>query len=184
MRADLIQHVVEPVLKNEQLKPDEKTCIFVNPAGPLIGGGPAAHSGLTGRKTGMDTYGEFARHSGAALSGKDPLRIDRVGAYVARYAAKNVVAAGLSKECEVTLSYAIGASAPVSLRVRTFGTGELDDEIIADRLQEAVDFRLGGDRAPFSAAEATSYFQERFLQKTSRLWSDRPDRLGCALGTD
>ena len=165
MRADLIQHVVEPVLKNEQLKPDEKTCIFVNPAGPLIGGGPAAHSGLTGRKTGMDTYGEFARHSGAALSGKDPLRIDRVGAYVARYAAKNVVAAGLAKECEVTLSYAIGASAPVSLRVRTFGTGELDDQIIAGRLQEAIDFRLGGIVRHFQLQKLPALAKDGFYRK-------------------
>ena len=143
LRDDLIDQVVGPALKGEKIKPDEKTQIFVNPEGPLIGGGPAAHSGLTGRKTGIDSYGEYARHSGAALSGKDPLRIDRVGAYAARYAAKNVVAAGLAKECEVQLSYAIGAARPVSLRVRTFGTGPVDDKTLTARVDEVIDFRLG-----------------------------------------
>jgi S-adenosylmethionine synthetase len=144
LREDLIDHVVGPALKHEQFKPDEDTQIFVNPEGPLIGGGPAAHSGLTGRKTGIDSYGEYARHSGAALSGKDPLRIDRVGAYAARYAAKNVVAAGLATECEVQLSYSIGSSRPVSLRVRAFaGGGVVDDKTLTDRVAEAIDFRLG-----------------------------------------
>ena len=144
LREDLITHVVEPVLAEEKLKADEQTQIFVNPDGPLIGGGPAAHSGLTGRKTGIDSYGEYARHSGAGLSGKDPMRIDRVGAYIARYAAKNVVAAGLARECEVQLSYSIGSAQPVSIRVRSFGTGELSDKEIGDRLMQAIDFRVGG----------------------------------------
>ena len=107
----------------------------------MIGGGPTAHSGLTGRKTGVDTYGEYARHSGAALSGKDPMRIDRVAAYAARYAAKNVVAAELAGECEVSLSYSVGVAKPVSVRVRTFGTAELDDSEINDRVREVFDFR-------------------------------------------
>jgi len=143
LRDDLIEHVIEPVLTKEQFQPDERTQLFVNPEGLQIGGGPAMHSGLTGRKTGIDTYGEYARHSGAALSGKDPLRIDRVGAYAARYAAKNVVAAGLAKECEVQLSYTIGAARPISLRVRTFGSGEISDKELAGRLTKAIDFRLG-----------------------------------------
>ena len=143
LRGDLIKQVVEPVLSKQKIQLDERAQIFVNPEGPLIGGGPTAHSGLTGRKTGIDTYGEYARHSGAGLSGKDPLRIDRVGAYIARYAAKNIVAAGLAGECEVQLSYSIGAAAPVSLRVRTFGTSEVNDKEIADRLTKAIDFRLG-----------------------------------------
>ena len=143
LRRDLIEHVVEPVLKKQKNRLDDRAQIFVNPEGLLIGGGPTAHSGLTGRKTGIDTYGEYARHSGAALSGKDPLRIDRVGAYAARYAAKNVVAAGLARECEVQLSYSIGAAMPVSLRVRTFGSGATDDKLIAMRLSGAMDFRLG-----------------------------------------
>ncbi len=145
LRSDLIDLVIEPVLKKENFQADGKTRIFVNPEGPVIGGGPASHSGLTGRKTGIDTYGEYARHSGAALSGKDPFRVDRVGAYAARYAAKNVVAAGLAKECEVQLSYTIGSAKPVSVRVRTFGTsGDLDESKLADRLSGAIDFRLGG----------------------------------------
>ncbi|MDJ0958880.1 MAG: methionine adenosyltransferase [Arenicellales bacterium] len=144
LRRDLIDHVVEPVFDEVTLKPDKNTLIVVNPEGPTIGGGPAAHSGLTGRKTSVDTYGGYARHSGAALSGKDPMRIDRVAAYAARYAAKNVVAAKLAEECEVTLSYSVGVAQPVSVRVRTFGTGEVEDAALADRLQETFDFRLGG----------------------------------------
>jgi S-adenosylmethionine synthetase len=144
LRDDVIDHVVGPALKKEAFKPDESTQICINPEGPLIGGGPAAHSGLTGRKTGIDSYGEYARHSGAALSGKDPLRIDRVGAYAARYAAKNVVAAGLATECEVQLSYSIGASRPVSVRVRGFGDRVLDDDkALTARVAEVMDFRLG-----------------------------------------
>jgi S-adenosylmethionine synthetase len=144
LQDDLISHVVEPVLKAEGLRADEGTRIHVNPEGPLVGGGPAAHSGLTGRKTGIDTYGEYARHSGTALSGKDPMRIDRVGAYIARYAAKNVVAAGLARECEVQLSYAIGVPEPVSIRVRSFGTGSVDEDEIRERLVRAVDLRPAG----------------------------------------
>lgn len=144
LREDLIREVVEPVLQREGWGIDEGTRIFVNPEGPLIGGGPAAHSGLTGRKTGIDTYGEYARHSGAALSGKDPMRIDRVGAYAARYAARNLVAAGLARECEVQLSYSIGAAEPVSVRVRGFGTTEVTDGELSARVREVVDLRPGG----------------------------------------
>jgi S-adenosylmethionine synthetase len=144
LREDIRKQVVDPVFKKEKLGPDENTRIFINPGGARVGGGPAVHSGLTGRKTGIDTYGGFARHSGAALSGKDPMRIDRVGAYIARYAAKNVVAAGMARECEVQLSYSVGVASPVSLRVRTFGTGNFDDDAITARLQQVIDFRLGG----------------------------------------
>ena len=140
---DLLEHVVEPVLKNQDFQLDDASCLFINPTGPRIGGGPATHSGLTGRKTGIETYGGFVRHSGAALSGKDPMRIDRVGAYIARYAAKNVVASGLARECEVQLSYSVGMAHPVSLRVQTFGTGEVSEKDIADRLRQVIDFRLG-----------------------------------------
>jgi S-adenosylmethionine synthetase len=144
LRNDLIAHVVLPVLAEERLQADDGTEIFINPEGPLIGGGPAAHSGLTGRKTGIDTYGEYARHSGAGLSGKDPMRVDRVGAYVARYAAKNLVAAGLARECEVQLSYSVGCARPVSIRVQPFGTGRPGDKQLGERLVAAFDFRLGG----------------------------------------
>ncbi len=94
LHQEILEHVIKPVFKDESIRPDKRTRIFINPDGPYLGG-PTHHSGLTGRKSAVDTYGEYARHSGDALSGKDPLRIDRVGAYAARYAAKNVVAAGL-----------------------------------------------------------------------------------------
>ncbi|MGD2053641.1 MAG: methionine adenosyltransferase [Gammaproteobacteria bacterium] len=144
LREDVTDKVINPVLKKEKINSDVDTIFHINPGGIRKGGGPAVHSGLTGRKTGIDTYGGYARSSGAALSGKDPMRIDRVGAYIARYAAKNVVAAELARECEVQLSYSIGSADPVSIRVRTFGTGELDDVVVAERLQELIDFRPGG----------------------------------------
>jgi S-adenosylmethionine synthetase len=143
LASDLINGVITPVLAEQPVAPDDRTLLFINPEGPVIGGGPAVHSGLTGRKTGIDTYGEYARHSGAALSGKDPTRIDRIGAYMARYAAKNAVAAGLASECEVQLSYSIGSAAPVSLRVRTFGSGKVSESEIARRLRATFDFRMG-----------------------------------------
>jgi S-adenosylmethionine synthetase len=141
---DVYETVIKPVFEDEEIRPDEKTRIFVNPDGPFIKGGPAAHAGLTGRKNAIDTYGEYAKHSGAALSGKDPVRIDRVGAYAARYAAKNVVAANLADECEVQLSYSIGISRPVSIQVETFGTGKISDEEITTMLEKHFDFRLAG----------------------------------------
>jgi len=143
LRRDLIDAVIDPVFAHEAVRPDRDTRIFVNPKGTLVGGGPAAHSGLTGRKNAVDTYGEYSRNSGDALSGKDPLRIDRVGAYAARHAAKNVVAAGLADECEVHLSYAIGLPGPVSVQVETFGTGRVDDATLAHRVKQRFDLRLG-----------------------------------------
>lgn len=136
--------VIAPVFEDEPIKPDDQTIIFINPDGPFIGGGPALHSGLTGRKNGVDTYGGYARQSEAALSGKDPLRIDRVGAYAARYAAKNIVAAGLAEACEVQLSYSIGLARPVSIQIETFGTGKIADEELAARVDRVFDFRLAG----------------------------------------
>jgi S-adenosylmethionine synthetase len=133
--------VIDPVFADEEIAPDERTRIDVNPEGTFAGGGPAVHSGLTGRKTAVDTYGEYARHSGAALSGKDPSRIDRVGAYAARHAAKNVVAAGLATECEVQLTYAIGLSRPVSVQVETFGTSSIEESDLERRIQASCDFR-------------------------------------------
>ena len=137
----IMEEVIKPVFSDETFRPDEKTRIFINPDGLFYGGGPSVHSGLTGRKNAIDTYGEYSRHSGAALSGKDPLRIDRSGAYAARYAAKNVVAAGLAQECEVTLSYTIGLAQPVSIQVETFGTGKLSDDDIVALVGRHIDFR-------------------------------------------
>nr|WP_283775313.1 methionine adenosyltransferase [Desulfuromonas sp. CSMB_57] len=141
LAADLRETVIAPVFQDELLRPDERTRIYINPNGPVLDGGPALHAGLTGRKTAVDTYGEYSRNSGNALSGKDPLRIDRIGTYAARYAAKNLVAGGLADECEVQLSYTIGLAAPASVQVETFGTGRLDDEDLARLVQEVFDFR-------------------------------------------
>lgn len=117
--------------------------VLINPGGVRRGGGPATHPGLTGRKPGIDTYGEFSRQPQAALSGKDLASIDRLGAYAARWAAKNIVAAGLAARCEVHLCYAAGRAAPASLRVQSFGTGRLPDAVLAERLGAQADFRPG-----------------------------------------
>jgi S-adenosylmethionine synthetase len=141
LTRDIEELVVVPTFAGERWRPDRDTRIAINPDGHAIGGGPTAHSGLTGRKTAVDTYGEYARHSGAALSGKDPSRIDRVGAYAARHAAKNIVAAGLATECEVQLCYSVGVSRPVSVHVETFGTATRDEQEIEQRVARAFDFR-------------------------------------------
>ncbi|MFZ3064039.1 MAG: methionine adenosyltransferase [Nitrospirota bacterium] len=144
LRDNIMEAVINPVFQDEDIKPDAETRIFINPDGPFIAGGPSVHSGLTGRKNAIDTYGEYSRHSGSALSGKDPMRIDRIGAYAARYAAKNVVAAGIADECEVQISYSIGLSRPVSIQVETFGTGKISDKKIAGLIERNFDFRLAG----------------------------------------
>ena len=139
---DIRQAVIEPVFADESVRPDEETKVFINPEGVTMLGGPSVHSGLTGRKNAVDTYGEYSRYSGSALSGKDPMRIDRIGVYAARYAAKNIVAAHLADECEVQLTYSIGSSRPVSIQVDTFDTGKLSDREIADLIKKHFDFRL------------------------------------------
>lgn len=141
LRDDLVQAVIEPVMADAEMSLDDKTDFYLNPEGPFLGGGPKIHSGLTGRKTAMDTYGEYARHSGSALSGKDPLRVDRVGAYAARYAAKNVVAAGLAEDCEVQLTYTVGQAKPISIQVDTFNTGTIPDRGIEARIRKHFDLR-------------------------------------------
>lgn len=136
-----LRTVARDALAGAELKPDERTEVHINAGEAYELGGPARHAGLTGRKNGIDTYGEIARQSGAALSGKDPSRIDRIGAYAARHAAKNVVAARLAERCEVHLAYAIGQARPISLSVNTFGTGRERDTVIAKRLTAVFDFR-------------------------------------------
>lgn len=138
---DIHTHVLEPVFSRANLPPDKDTRIFIKPQ--FLRSGPAAHSGMTGRKTARDTYGAYARHSGSALSGKDPLRVDRTGAYAARYVAKNIVAAGLADACEVQLSYAIGQAQPVSTQVDCFGTGQLSDDEMISRINQVFDLRIG-----------------------------------------
>lgn len=162
---DLREAVIEPIFRDEELRPDNKTKIFINPDGPFPVGGPSVHSGLTGRKNAIDTYGEYSRHSGAALSGKDPTRIDRIGAYVARYAAKNVVAAGLASDCEVQLSYSIGAARPVSIQVETFGTGVVPDEKIRLLLTQHFDFRIAAILRQFNLRFLPSMVKGGFYRK-------------------
>lgn len=165
LEANLVDLAVKPVFEDELIRPDNATRIFVNPGGLLFTGGPEMHAGLTGRKNAIDTYGEYSRHSGAALSGKDPSRIDRISAYAARYAAKNVVAAGLAEECELQLSYTIGMAQPVSLRVQTFGTGRIADEEIAKKLHAAFEFRPAGIIAEFNLRRLPALFRGRFYSR-------------------
>ena len=165
LTEDIRETVILPVFADEPIRPDEQTRIFVNPDGPFIVGGPSIHSGLTGRKNAIDTYGEYSRHSGSALSGKDPTRIDRIGAYIARYAAKNVLAAGLAEECEVQLSYSIGLSRPVSVQVQTFGTGRIPDVEIASRLEEQFDFRPAGIIQKFRLRHLPSTAKDGFYKR-------------------
>ncbi|AFY76428.1 MAG: methionine adenosyltransferase [Hydrococcus sp. C42_A2020_068] len=165
LQDDIRETVIKPIFEDEDIRPDPQTRIFVNPDGPFVKGGPAVHSGLTGRKNAIDTYGEYAQHSGSALSGKDPVRIDRVGAYAARYAAKNVVAAGLADECEVQLSYSIGLARPVSIQVETFGTGKVSEEEIAILLEKHFDFRLAGIIKQFDLRYLPSLHKGTFYRK-------------------
>jgi S-adenosylmethionine synthetase len=165
IREDIRDVVIGPVFNEEGIKPDNKTRVFINPDGPFVTGGPSIHSGLTGRKNAIDTYGEYARHSGAALSGKDPTRIDRIGAYAARYAAKNVVASGLARACEIQLSYSIGLSKPVSIQVETYGTGKIPDERIAGLVEHHFDFRLAGIIRNFNLRHLPSRLKGGFYRK-------------------
>ena len=141
LREAVRREVIDPVLPEELV--DNGTAYFINPTGRFVIGGPAGDSGLTGRKIIADTYGGAARHGGGAFSGKDPTKVDRTGAYMARYLAKNIVAAGLADRCEVQLAYAIGLADPVSVMVDTFGTGKVSDEALAAWVTEHVDMRPG-----------------------------------------
>ena len=135
--------VLTRAFAEEPIAPDAATSIAINPEGAVVGGGPQLHAGLTGHKGAADTYGGFARQSVSGLSGKDPSRIDRIGAYAARHAAMHVVAARLAGHCELQLSYSLGHASPVSIQVETFGTGRVPDDEIARRVQRVFDFRPG-----------------------------------------
>ena len=139
IKADLIEHVIKPIIPAELL--DEDTKYFVNPTGKFVIGGPQGDSGLTGRKIIVDTYGGYAHHGGGAFSGKDPTKVDRSATYAARWVAKNMVAAGLADKCEVQVAYAIGVAKPVSVMVDSFGTGIFPDEELADIVAKHFDLR-------------------------------------------
>ena len=139
IKADLIEHVIKPVIPAELL--DDETKYFVNPTGKFVIGGPQGDSGLTGRKIIVDTYGGYAHHGGGAFSGKDPTKVDRSATYAARWVAKNMVAAGLADKCEVQVAYAIGVARPVSIMVDSFGTGAFSDEKLAEIVEKHFDLR-------------------------------------------
>ena len=142
IERDIKKYVIEAVIPSDMM--DEDTKIFVNPTGRFVVGGPQGDSGLTGRKIIVDTYGGMARHGGGAFSGKDPTKVDRTAAYAARYAAKNIVAAGLAKRCEIQLSYAIGVAQPTSVMVDTFGTGKVSEAELTKAVREVFDLRPAG----------------------------------------
>ena len=139
---DILKHVIKPIIPENLL--DDKTKYFINPTGNFVIGGPVGDTGLTGRKIIIDTYGGYGRHGGGAFSGKDPTKVDRSGAYAARYVAKNIVAAGLADKCEIQLSYAIGVAKPTSINVETFGTGKLSNTRLVEIIRENFDLRPAG----------------------------------------
>ena len=142
IQADIKEHVIKPVVPAELI--DEETKYFINPTGRFVIGGPQGDAGLTGRKIIVDTYGGYARHGGGAFSGKDATKVDRSGAYAARYVAKNIVAAGLADKCEVQLAYAIGVAQPVSISVETYGTSEYTEQQLVDAVRKTFDLRPAG----------------------------------------
>ncbi len=186
LRREISEHVILPVLPANLV--DARTRILVNPTGRFVIGGPTGDSGLTGRKIIVDTYGGYARHGGGAFSGKDPTKVDRSGAYITRYAAKHVVAAGLAKQCEIQLAYAIGVARPVSVRVDTFGTGVVEDSQIERAVEKVFDFRpaaiietLGLRKPIYRQTAAYGHFGRHDLDLPwERL--DRLDALKQAIG--
>jgi len=142
IRKEVIEKIIKKVIPEEFL--DRRTIFHINPTGKFVIGGPRGDCGLTGRKIIVDTYGGWSRHGGGAFSGKDPSKVDRSASYAARYVAKNIVAAGIADECEFQISYAIGVAEPLSLNVRTFGTGKLPDEKIVELIKDAFDLTPAG----------------------------------------
>ncbi len=164
IKEDLWSAVVLPVFGDLSIQPDKNTRFLVNPTGKFVIGGPQGDSGLTGRKIIVDTYGGYSRHGGGAFSGKDPTKVDRSAAYACRYAAKNIVAAGLAQKCEVQLSYAIGVARPVSIMVDTFGTSVVDEQILLELIQQHFELRPAGIIHTFNLRNLPSERGGRFYQ--------------------
>jgi S-adenosylmethionine synthetase len=164
IKEDLWTHVVLPIFADIDVKPDSATRFLVNPTGQFVVGGPQGDSGLTGRKIIVDTYGGYSRHGGGAFSGKDPTKVDRSAAYACRYAAKNIVAAGLADKCEVQLSYAIGVARPVSIFIDTFGTGKVSEEVLMDLVQKNFELRPAGMIEAFGLRRVPGERNGRFYQ--------------------
>ena len=139
LREAVVEEIIKPIIPAHYITKDTK--FYVNPTGRFVVGGPVGDTGLTGRKIIVDTYGGYGRHGGGAFSGKDPTKVDRSAAYAARYVAKNIVAAGLADKCEIQLAYAIGVAHPVSINVNTFGTGKVEDEVLAKAVEKVFDLR-------------------------------------------
>ena len=165
LRRDLREFVIEPVFADEPLRHDQQTRIDINVYGAVVPGGPYMHAGLTGRKPAVDTYGEYSRHSSRALSGKDPSRISRVAHYGARYAAKNVVAAGLADECEVQLAYTHGHAGPISVEVETYGANRIPEPEIVERVKRNFDLRLAALARQFRLRELPLEHEDGFYRK-------------------
>ena len=163
IREDIKKNVIEPIVPANLI--DENTKIFVNPTGRFVIGGPMGDSGLTGRKIIVDTYGGYSRHGGGAFSGKDPTKVDRSAAYAARYVAKNIVAAGLAKKCEIQLAYAIGVAKPVSVMVDTFGTGKISDDGIQQLIEDNFDLSPAAIISNFDLRNLPAKNNGKFYQK-------------------
>ena len=184
IHKDIMQHVIKPTLPAHLL--DDETQYFINPTGRFVIGGPNGDSGLTGRKIIVDTYGGYASHGGGAFSGKDPTKVDRSAAYAARYVAKNIVAAGIAKKCEIELAYAIGVARPVSVLINTHGTGIISDEELSQLVEEHFDLRpaaiikMLGLRAPiYKQTAAYGHFGRTDVDLP---W-EKTDKVEALLGT-
>ncbi len=164
---DMMKYVIEPVFANDAIKPDSTTKYLINPSGKFVVGGPQGDAGLTGRKIIVDTYGGYSRHGGGAFSGKDPTKVDRSAAYAARHVAKNIVAAGLAKKCELELGYAIGVAQPVSVMVDTFGTGVISDDQISEIVSKVFDLRPAAIIKNFELRTLSAKNGGSFFQKTA-----------------
>ncbi len=193
LREPLVEHVIEPVLeKAKEYLPDldiDTYNLFINPTGRFVKGGPAADSGLTGRKIIVDTYGGAAAHGGGAFSGKDPTKVDRSAAYMARYIAKNIVAAGLADKCQVQLAYAIGVAEPVSIRIDTFGTGTASEEHLVAAVRKVFTLTPGGIietlglRKPvYKNTSAYGHFGNVIGEARTWEYTDKMDALLTAIG--